>query len=468
MIFRLIAFLVFTSTALTTTAAQTQQCPATESALPPLFTVLENTAERITVDFGDFEKAFGGASDGYKYKVIFRGSKENRNTADELIASGHVGPAQTRLTIPVHKTGIYLFSIFEKENSPVWTQKVFSISNNEIFLSEATKEELARKYAPVVNFHNDERYFPVSLEYLTNQVDPDPALAEEPFRLVAKKSGSFFSIFKSAHLDISFKFKDLLSILPFYGHSNAVLKSGLSRAANTALKRRYGNGHATVYYSIFENPRWKEIYINYHFFYTYDSKNGTETKDALPAHIFDRESMTVVLRSTSLQPLMVFYGAHLPNQTMGQLNKAGRVLQKWQTGRVYVNWPLVNKIGDRPVPAVALGSHGIYPKEGLYAVLAPNDMKLLLEPAGGTRVLYPEFIENFDRSSDSHAYKLENLNIGTVTSDCRSARGILAFSGSTVDVLGPTNASFPPFTDREEDYFSYADPNAPMFDMNLN
>jgi hypothetical protein len=42
---------------------------------------------------------------------------------------------------------------------------------------------------------------------------------------------------------------------------------------------------------------------------------------------------------------------------------------------------------------------------------------------------------------------------------------MLAFSGSTVDVLGPVNATFPPFTDREEDYFNYADPNAPMFEL---
>lgn len=467
MLFRSVIFSVL----IASSVAQARQCPAVAS-LPPLFNILENTTERITVELGDFDRAFGSSRSGYKYKVMFRGSKENRKESrgntDQPVTSGTLNLVQTRLNIPVTKTGVYLFSIFEKENSPVWTQKVFSIAATERQLSQDEKSFLARKYAPIVSMHNNERYFPVSLDYLTNQVEPDPTLDEEPFRLVAKRDNSFLSLFRSAHLDISFKFKDLMGILPFYGHSEAVLKSGLSRSADTALKRRYGNGHTTVYYSVFENPKWKEIYINYHFFYTYDSKNGTETKDALPAHIFDRESMTVVLRSTTKQPLMVFYGAHLPNQTMGQLDRNGKVLQKWQTGRVFVNWPLVNKVGDRPVPAVALGSHGIYPKEGMYAVLAGNNIKLLLEPAGGSKILYPEFIENYTRTSNSHSYKLEDLNIGSITSDCTDSVGILAFSGSTVDVLGPTNASFPPFTDREEDYFSYADPNAPMFDMNLN
>ena len=67
--------------------------------------------------------------------------------------------------------------------------------------------------------------------------------------------------------------------------------------------------------------------------------------------------------------------------------------------------------------------------------------------------------------NSSNPYVLKSLNLKNVTSDCKNEDNILAFSGSTVDVLGPTNATFPPFTDREEDYFSYADPNAPMFVM---
>ncbi len=132
-----------------------------------------------------------------------------------------------------------------------------------------------------------------------------------------------------------------------------------------------------------------------------------------------------------------------------------------------MNWPLVKKINGHPVPAIALGSHGIYPKPGNYAVLL-NNIKLLLEPAGGNKLLYPEKLSEFQKTPTSYSYALKNLKLESVTSNCREANNILTFSGSTVDVLGPVNASFPPYTDREEDYFSYADPNAPMFEMDLD
>lgn len=435
--------------------------------LPPLFNVIENNQKQIVVDLGPFGEFFKLDNNEYNYRVIFRGSKENKQDKDQLVQEGSSNKDSLRVTVPVNKTGVYYFTIYQNEDAPVWKQKVFAIAPTEKLLTEAQKKELAAKYAPVVSFHDDEKYFPVSLEYLTNQAEPDQALAEESFRLVSKKQKSLLSFFSKPSLDVSFEFKDLLKVLPYYGHSESVLKSGLSSSSATRLKQRYGDRHATVYYSVFENPKWKEIYINYHFFYTYDPKNGTADKDALPAHIFDRESMTVVLRSTTKQPLSVFYGAHLASQTMGQLDASGAILQRWDSGRVFVNWPLVKKIGDRPVPAVALGSHGIYPKTGNYAVLL-NNIKLLLEPAGGKRILYPEFMNDFQKTPTSYSYTLKDLKLETVTSDCRNPNNILAFSGATVDVLGPVNASFPPFTDREEDYFSYADPNAPMFEMDLD
>lgn len=435
--------------------------------LPPLFNVIENNQKQIVVDLGPFGEFFKLDGNAYNYKVVFRGSKENKEDKDQLVQKGSSDKDILRVTVPVNKTGVYYFTIFNDEDSPVWKQKVFAIAPSEKVLTDVEKKQLAEKYAPVMSYHDDEQYFPVSLEYLTNQVDVDGNLAEEPFRLVNKKQKSLLSFFSKPSLDASFEFKDILKVLPYYGHSESVLKSGLNSSSDTRLKQRFGDRHATVYYSVFENPKWKEIYINYHFFYTYDPKNGTANKDVAPAHIFDRESMTVVLRSTTKQPLSVFYGAHLASQTMGQTDKNGNVLQRWDSGRVFVNWPLVKKIGDHPIPAIALGSHGIYPKTGNYVVLLGN-IAILKEPAGGKRILYPEYMNDFQSTPTSYSYTLKNLNVEGVTSDCRNPNSILAFSGSTVDVLGPVNASFPPFTDREEDYFSYADPNAPMFEMDLD
>ncbi len=436
---------------------------ALDAVHPPLFNVIENNQTQIIVDLGDFAEAFNLSQNSYNYKIYFRGSKENKDEVDQVVQNGESVQKLTRVTVPVKKTGVYFFVIFENEKTPVWKQKVFAIASTEHQLSDAEKKELAEKYAPVVSQHPDELYFPVSLDYLTNQVEVDSELAKEPFRLTDNKAvKSFFK--PKLNLDFKFPFSDLDKILPYYGHSESVLKSGLSSSALTRLKSRYGKNHITVYYSVFENPKWKEIYINYHFFYSYDPKNGTVDNDVMAAHIFDRESMTVVLRSTSKMPLAVFYGAHLASQTMGQLDINGKALQKWNSGRVFVNWPEVNKIKTHPIPAVALGSHAIYPKQGQYAVFL-NNFKLLVEPAGGTRVLYPEFMTDLKLTPTTYSYRLQDLKLDHVTSSCDNPQALLAFSGSTVDVLGPANATFPPYTDREEDYFSYADPNAPLFDM---
>lgn len=441
-----------------------EQCQI-DPAYPRLFNIIENNERQITVELGDFPKFYKLSSPKYSYKVIFRGSVENKEDKDQLVLEGVTDRPTLRVVVPVAKTGVYNFILYQDESAPLWKQKVFSIAARERTISPELRDELARKYAPIASFHNDERYFPVSIPYMLNQEDPDKDLAEEPFVLRNKPViNSFFSFFNKPEFNVRFKMKDISKVLPYYGHSESVLKSDLPLSWDTLLKKRYGKDHATVYYSVFENIKWKEIYINYHFFYSYDPKDGSETYDVMAAHIYDRESMTMVIRSGTLRPIAVFYGAHLASQTMAQLDPSGKVLQQWNTGRVFVNWPEVNKINGHPVPAIALGSHGIYPKTGDYAVML-NKVKLLLEPAGGDRILYPEGIENFERTDTSYPYKLLPLRLENLTSDCESPYGVLTYSGSTVDVLGPTNASFPPYTDREEDYYSYTDPNAPLFDM---
>lgn len=451
------------------------QCTA-DPDYPPLFNVIENNQSQIVVELGAFTKFFKMSGDSYQYKVMFKGSKENKDDKEQVIEQKTVQGDSNRVTVKVAKTGVYYFTIFQKESSPVWKQKVFAIAAGEHKLTDSEREELARKYAPIVRYHDQEKYFPVSLPYLMNQADADPQLKTEPFLLTNKKLpaslGSFFSFGGSKDtLNVSMNFEKVPSILPYYGHAESVLKSGLDKSSDTRMALRYGKDHATIYYSVFENPKYGEIYINYHFFYTYDPKNSTEEKAAMAAHILDRESMTVVLNK-SRTPIDVFYAAHLTNQFMGKLGANKKPTQIWKTGRVHVNWRDLTpayKFKDRPMPAIALGSHGIYPETGTYAVLL-NDSKtsptiLLEEPAGGNKILYPEFATDYEKTATSYPYKLENLKLDGVTSDCANPNSILAFSGSTVDVLGPVNATFPPFTDREEDYFSYADPNAPLFEL---
>lgn len=434
----------------------------------PLFNVLENDSEKIVVQLNNFIETFDLSSKSYEVKVTF----EDTSTKDYKyfkrptiidIKSESVSREPYNISIPVTKSGLYYFELSEDGGKSFWKQKIFAVNSQENSITADEKAQLAQQYAPILEMTPEERFYPTSLEYIFNQVEPNSNLADEPFYITNKKAQSgFFGVFsKQFKFEAHFPFRDAYKVLPYYGHSESVLKSGLQDDTKTFLKTRTGKNNLTVYYSIFENKLEKEIYINYHFLYAYDTKNGTKDKDALAAHIFDRESLTVVLRSTSKQPLYAFYGAHLPNQLMAQLDSNQKIVQSWLTGRVFVNWPDTIKENNRLKAVAALGSHGIYPVKGLYAVMLNENIKLLLEPAGGGEKLYPEN----DSTPAPLKYKLKPLELEKVTSNCKDPMNILAYSGSTVDVLGPQNATFPPFTDREADYKNYLDPNAPLFDM---
>lgn len=448
-------------------ADQGPSCPILEN-YKPVFSVLENNSEKIIVQLNNFVNFFKLDNEPYDVKVTF----EDTDTEDFKyfgrptiidVYSSQINAEPFNVQVPVTRSGVYHFELSQDGRKPFWKQKVFAVAKDENTLTSDEKLALAKKYAPVLEMHPEERLYPASLEYILNKVDPDLELANEPFILTNKRVQSgFFSFFnRSNNFSVNFLYDDIDKVLPYFGHSESVLKSGLSDSNLSLLKYRSGKDHLTVYYSIFENKKYKEIYINYHFFYAFDTKNGTKDKDVMAAHIFDRESLTVVLRSTSKQPLYTFFGAHLPSQLMAQLDSKENVVQSWLTGRVFVNWPNIIMENNRIKAVAALGSHGIYPVKGLYAVMLNENFALLKEPAGGGEKLYPNFDTN---SKDNLKYELKSLNLEAVTSNCQNSNNVLAFSGSTVDVLGPTNATFPPFTDRESDYKNYAYPDK-LFDM---
>jgi hypothetical protein len=458
-------------------AQDATSCPISEK-YPPLFNVLQANSEKIIIRLDNFKRVFNLPVSQYdvtvKYienKVLDREGRKEQIVHDILSVKTEGEPYT--LQVPVNHGGLYHVEL-SLDGKSFWRQKVFALHASENTLSTIEKEALAIQYAPIMEMSPDEMYFPSSLEYIYNKIDSDPELAKEQFLLTTANTnigrnsqtgilGGMMGLFgKKYAFNTAFEFQDVDQVLPYYGHSESVLKSALKDDTKTALKNRKSKDHLTVYYSVFENKQWNEIYINYHYFYAFDSKNGTADKSVMAAHIFDRESLTVVLRGSSKKPLYTFYGAHLPSQKMAQLDSNKKVVQAWLTGRVFVNWDKIISENGRLKAVAAKGSHGIYPIKGLYAVMANDNFPLLLEPAGGGEVLYPEFDQN---AGTNLKYKLRALNLDNVSSSCHSNNRMLVYSGSTVDVLGPVNATFPPFTDREGDYKNYADPNAPMFDM---
>lgn len=459
------------------------QCPISEKN-PPAFTVLENKNGKIKVQLNNFTNLFN-LTDAYNVKVTFEdliiqdadGSNAFTNVTD--VAAATVSKEPFIVEVPVTRSGIYNFTLSDDGDKVFWKQKVFAIDPEENTISKEEREMLAQKYAPVMEMSTGEETFPATLEYIFNKTEVDSQLNAEPFLITNKNTQSgFLNMFSRGHkFTVNFNYGEFDKVLPYYGNADSVIKSGLSNDKETRLRFRSGKNHLAVYYSVFEHKKTTfvtrdktvkvvpmsspYIYINYHFFYAFDTKNGTINKPVAASHILDRESLTVVLNK-SRQPVFVIYGAHLANQLMAQLDSSGNRIQEWKGGRAYLNMPKVPTENGRILAVAAKGSHGIYPVKGMYAVALGENISLLKEPAGGGEKLYPAFEAN---AGQNPKYKLLPLGLENVTSNCNDGYSVLAYSGAVVDVLGPTNAAFPPFTDREGDYKNYTDPNMYMFDI---
>ncbi|AZZ38118.1 hypothetical protein CIK05_15355 [Bdellovibrio sp. qaytius] len=457
------------------------QCPISEKN-PPVFTVLENANGKIKVQLGDFTKLFD-VPDSYNVKVTFEDfiiqDSEGTNTITNVteITPVTVSKKPYVIEIPVTRSGIYNFALADGDKV-FWKQKVFGIDPEENMISKDEREKLAQQFAPIMEMAPGEEIYPSTLEYIFNKEDVDPQLNAEPFLITNKNTQSgFLNKFSRGYkFTVNFNYEDFSKVLPFYGNADSVIKSGLANDKQTRLRLRNGKNNLAVYYSVFEHRksifvnRDKQvkvvtmpspyIYINYHFFYAYDTKNGTIDKPVAASHFLDRESMTVVLNN-SRKPIMVIYGAHLASQLMAQLDSSGKRIQEWKGGRAYLNTAQVPTENGRILAVAAKGSHGIYPVAGKYAVALGESISLLTEDAGRGAKLYPSFEPT---AGSNPKYKLLPLGLENVTSNCGDGNHAeLAYSGAVVDVLGPTNAAFPPFTDREGDYKNYTDPNMYMF-----
>ena len=101
-----------------------EQCSQDER-YPRLFNVIENNEKQIVVELGPFAKFFNLSDKEYSYKVDFKGSLLNERSTiakkREESANIHLFTKTTvneteRIVVPVTKTGIYLFTIYQDED----------------------------------------------------------------------------------------------------------------------------------------------------------------------------------------------------------------------------------------------------------------------------------------------------------------------------------------------------------------
>ena len=467
---------------------------------PRYFEIVKNDGKDLEVRIGEMVPD----AKSYYYR-LYKNDNKVVSFKKVNVAEPDIGVIKTKIT----ETGKYTFMIFLNDTeyrvgapwrivtnpikklinrifrNPVWAQDVFVVKSDPDGLSKSRVDELAEKYAPFLFVDSEEHYFPASIDYLLNKEDTDESLNEINISLKFRKIayGSKKKVVRRTRLTgvarkniDKIQYKDFGKVLPYNGDNISELDTiginpfDLFNGKNLREfleKRKDNKDFVTVYYSFFPNPNQqkKEVIINYHFLYIYDSKTEVIGDLKKASHLFDRESISIVFEwdkskpDLDPQPKSVIYGAHLPGQLITLKREDNGEEQEWRTRRVKVEWNDAYKIEisknkeSHPIVAIAKGSHATYPVPGIYAV-NPIDIIETKEPASTDKLLLPSSFsydskmnEILRGNNNVISYKLKDLKLGSITSS--SPNSLLAFSGYIVDIIGLTDAKFPPFTERE-------------------
>lgn len=407
--------------------------------------IIENNGKSVTLELGGFRLPTARL----EYQITY--PKQNSQVFSPY-TEVKIGE---RITFPIVSTGNYVFRLYMSTNKAmsrkdqrqlIWEQDLFAVKKSEIPFSKEQIEKVAESYAPISLFHAKEYYRPASLEYIFNEEETNKELNNLPLTLKVKRLNQKYT----------FHFSELQDYLAGAGDNSSLLVTKTAKAnlslTPTRLEKlmslRLGRGHEKIYYSFIPNKNLKEYYLNYHYFYSFDPKGKGIRAPTLSSHVFDRESFTIVL-DAQLTPLRIVYRAHLDSQTMAIADDKGDKALSWQGGRLALDWAEAQKFNEHPLIFIAKGSHAIFPLPGVFSVLADLKVKsieLLSEEAGGKQILVPQnAFENTKRKVET--YKLQSLDLDKISES--NWNRALSFSGNIVDLLGPSDAKFPPFTGRE-------------------
>jgi len=397
------------------------------------FELLENSGELIKIRISSFILK-KWLPPFYNTQTMFEiNINDNIHSKDNIINQDGIIEYETT------QSGLYEFKIYRLSKPPnelypsppvrfnLWRQKILVQTGENL---EDIANSIAHKYAPILVFHDEEQYYPSSLDYIFNN---DAKLN-----------------FSDRYYNINIPMNQARQYMANNGDTQGII---YTENVKEILRNKYGN--RKVYYSLL--ARDNKFFLNFHFFYTYDEKPNKHQAD----HSFDRESITLVFNSLSSEPEFIIYAAHLSIQTMS-LQKENETVQEWNGGRVKISWKDATLKGyichDRPIICVARGSHGLFPVCGLYKISTYGFFPLT-ENAGGkdgfnhtakwTNILVPAFALN-DFPEDLQTYDINFLDIGHITSN-NNQLGWLAYSGDWIDIIGPYNAKFPPFTEPERE-----------------
>ena len=227
-------------------------------------------------------------------------------------------------------------------------------------------ENLIYDYAPILEFAQDETYFPVRVETVFKEATYKPTDGYPECQVT----------------------KNLLATR---GSKEAKIK-----VSGEDIK---GSKNGIVIYATCKKQH-NRLAVQYWFHYAYDPKGWF---DAPAEHNGDWEMITIVF-DENYSPLYVAFAEHRRNQRIecieGECLKKLPPGIKWTSGGVRIPWGNVDKKGNHPIVYVAEGSHASYPYAGewdvdiIYIQKEKNHRKEEIwtghEIAGGGAKWYPD------------------------------------------------------------------------------
>lgn len=306
--------------------------------------------------------------------------------------------------VSISNPGVSLLQVFGERRA--WQSAVFPNPleyEQLVFIRESPTSEissLASKYNPLLSFHEEEKYFPITLSSIFDL--PISSFGETNIEFNESSSTSAGEILSKYASPSNYAFLDKASAKSLTGAKDSFPAYFLHET----------NG--------------EKLWISYIYFFGFDEK----TENSPANHQLDRESIIVQFSRVNNQwsPDGVVYAGHLPEQPTEFLGseKTGTALTRWDGGKSFVQWKNVSKgPNGNPLIYVARGSHAMFPALGWFNVINVGVIPNLKEPAGS----------NHDGFSGSLSFLDMSKNKG------------LTFSGSIVDGLGSgaKNSRFPPF-----------------------
>ncbi|MCB9475288.1 MAG: formylglycine-generating enzyme family protein [Deltaproteobacteria bacterium] len=313
-------------------------------------------------------------------------------------------------------------------------------------ISSEKLSDYARKYSPVLSFHENERFSPIPVD-------------KSYFQFSGRDAGAKTAVMMPSLLEYKFVGDEIVEFMSTRGHKEAILNA----KGSEHWERRTSppeNSRSSIYWTADTSENDDYLYLTYWMFYSHDEKISSRcdiADDVLCKHYRDRESISVILSRNSstgdYSPVSVAYYGHIASQ---QMQYESVEESRWKDGYIVVPWHRVEK--DRscnhPTVYIAQGTHATYPRQGKYKIYQYGAVKVHTEEAGGGSTHCPNgaVADNCDLHP---RYFLEQLGSGSQLSSDDESWKHLGFSGYWVD--GEKNSRFPPFLARNKQILEIAD-----------